>query len=141
MPALTWIGPITTGRSHVTYFGSTGAEREVVVITPIRNPANSVPAWEINFTDGSHRTPANPIHLSREAAMAQAEIELDQPISTLGRQSRLCDAFFVTKVRFPGFQKMPDGELYDACQTIASSYDGVTADDIYRQFNRLQNAA
>lgn len=140
MPALTWIGPITTGRSHVTYFGSTGAEREVVVVTPIRNPANSVPAWEITFTDGSHRTPAMPIHLSREAAMARAEIELDQPITALGRQSRR-HAFFVTKVRFPGFEKMLDCELYEACQTIASSYDGVTADDIYWQFNRLQNAA
>lgn len=150
MADLTWVGPISTGRSHMTYFGSTPTEKEVVVVIPVPSPKNGVPAWQIVFIDGSCRTPFAPIHPSREAAFAHASreaafahavIELKQPISERGRRSRRLNAFMFTKARFPRYEALPDSDLFAACGFIAGTLDGVTATDIYSQFGRDRAAA
>lgn len=141
MADLTWVGPISTGRSHMTYFGSTATEKEVVVVIPVPSPKNGVPAWQIIFTDGSCRTPCKPVHPTREAAFAQTAIELQQPISERGRHSRRQNAFLFTKARFPRYEALPNSDLFAACSFIAETLDGVTATDIYSQFGRERAAA
>lgn len=141
MPALTWIGPISTGRSHMTYFGSTSSEKEVFVVMPMKNPIGGGPVWELSFTDASLRVPTVTRHLTRHAAMEQAEEDLRLPITEPGRRSRLHHAFFVTKARFPKFAQMSDDALFAACQDIAGGIDCVSTFDIYHQFDRQKIAA
>lgn len=136
MADLTWVGPISTGRSHMTYFGSTRSEREVVIVTPVSSPKNGVPAWQIAFNDASCRTPAAPCHPTREAAFAQAAIEIRQRIGERGKQSRRLNAFLITRARFPGYAKLSDPDLFAACKLIAGTLDGVAASEIYSQFGR-----
>lgn len=141
MADLTWVGPISTGRSHMTYFGSTRTEKEVVIVVPVSSPKNGIPSWEIVFNDGSCRTPAAPYHSTREAALAQAAVELQQPIDERGKQSRRLNAFLFTRARFPGHAKLSDFDLFTACTLIAGTLDGVAATDIYTQFGRQKAAA
>jgi hypothetical protein len=125
----------------MTFFGSTATEREVVVVIPVAHPKDGVPAWQIVFNDESCRTPAAPIHATRESAFAQATIELLQPISEHGRHSRRLNAFLFTKARFPKYETLPNTDLFAACSFIAGTLDGVTATDIYSQFGRDRAAA
>lgn len=136
MADLSWVGPISTGRSHMTYFGSTGTEREVVIVTPVSNPKDGLPAWQIAFNDASCRTPAAPCHSTLEAAFAQAAIELSQPIGERGQRSRRLNAFLITKARFPGHEKLSDKDLFAACTLIAATLHGVAGGVIYSQFGR-----
>lgn len=89
MTTLTWIGPITTGCSHMTFFSKNAAGEEAMMIIPVSHPRDCKPAWEIRFMDGSGRRPIAPPQPTLEAAKLQAEAELSQPISPDGAAFRL----------------------------------------------------
>lgn len=128
---LSWIGPITTGHSHQTYFGKNAAGREVMMISPALQPADQKPRWEIRFNDASLRVPAMPRHETLAAAQAQAELEMRQPVSKNGLASRLlCARMRVTSL-FPGAQNLSDGDLRAACELIAPEYPEQKVDEIF----------
>lgn len=128
---LAWIGPITTGHSHQTYFGKDAAGREVMMISPALQPADQKPRWDIRFNDSSLRVPKMPRHDSLSAAQAQAEVEMMQPISKHGLAARLLSARTRVTSLFPGAQNLPDADLRAACELIAPEYPEQEVDAIF----------
>lgn len=141
MQRVTWTGPVTTGRSHQTYFGSIAGERDVFVIIPAVNPAGGVPTWHLAFNDNSLRKPTRETFSSLDAAKAAAEGELNQSISHAGQRARVAHAFSDTRCKFPKHRLMSDDEIYAACEFVAPRYRDIDPSDIYAHFGRHRAAA
>lgn len=141
MAKITWVGPISTGRSHLTYFGSIAGERDVMTIVAGKNPAGGKPTWHLTFNDGSLREPRLPTHYALDDAKASAEDDLRQPISAHGKIARVERALFDTKCKFPGHGTMSDDDIYAACEFVAARYRDIRAAEIYARFGRHRAAA